>query len=450
MATPLQVRVQLRRDGGRVGPREGPWVRAAQVARAWGPADPSALAIVEDHRGRALGWGLYSPQSEIRVRVLEWAPEAGDRRQPVELTPQVDWLERRLTRALAARDALGLTRAGTTGYRELNSEGDGVPGLVIDRYGQDRVVQITTASIAARAPQIVAWVRARTRGRVFVTSPARAAEREGYPSFSESWAGLATGDADEPREGAGTERRADREVDRERDLGSDVGSDPDHVAPLRFTEHGLRFAVPPPPGQKTGGFHDQRENRAAIAALAGARGLPLLDVGCHVGGFAIHAARQGALAIGVDQSALALACARENAARNQLEQRARFVEGDMFAPASWLPALTCDGAPGAEGFGVIVLDPPAMARSKRDVERARGALARTIAALAPHVAASGFLVVCTCSHHLTRAQLDAALLAARGAGRWTRTHALGPGPDHPVAPGHREGEYLRVNVYQRR
>ncbi len=404
----------------------------------WGPADPSAVAILEDHRGRALGWGLYSPESDICVRLAGvFFDGGGDKKRGPQvnaaLAPDASWLERRLERALAARGSLGLSEQPTTGYRELNSEGDGVPGLVIDRYGDDRVVQITTAPIAARAPQILEWLRARTRGRVIVTSPARAAEREGFKPLSRVLRGAAAGPP-----------------------GEDVSRDMSErdAAPLEFLEHGLRLAVPPPPGQKTGGYHDQRENRAEVAALAAARGLPLLDIGCHVGGFALHAARRGVTAVGIDQSALALRCAADNAARNKLSDKTSFIEGDMFAPKTWLPALTASDGSGAggQGFGVIVLDPPAMARRKRDVERARAALQRTIATLAPHVAARGFLVVCSCSHHLSREQLDVALLTAtcgRG-GDWTRTRALGAGPDHPVMPGHREGEYLRVNVYQRR
>ena len=137
----------------------------------------------------------------------------------------------------------------------------------------------------------------------------------------------------------------------------------------------------------------------------------------------------------------ALACAASNAAANGLTERCTWVQGDMFAPLED-PAL-------AGPFGVVVFDPPRVASSARDVGRAAGAMTGALARLLPRVAANGFAVVCSCSQHLGSEVLDEVMLGA-GAGTWTRVHALGPGPDHPVWPGHREGAYLRVNIYQQR
>jgi 23S rRNA (cytosine1962-C5)-methyltransferase len=391
---PVSTRVELRRDVGRIGPHEGPWIRRRQVAKVWGPADPASLAELTDHRGQTIAWGLLAPDSEIALRIVNFGAAA----------PPADWLPRRLAAAVAARTGLGLisdSDAATTGWRVINSEGDGLPGLTVDRYGDDAVVQIGTAAMAVRQAEIVGFFAARTPGRMFVVTPEKTGEREGFTPQQ-----LLHGDD----------------------------------ATLTFREHGLRFTVPAPPAQKTGAYLDQRDNRRSVAALARASRGPLLDVGCHVGGFAVHAAALGVPAVGLDQSARALACARANAADNGLGERCTWVQGDMFGPLDD-PAL-------AGPFGVVVFDPPRVASSARDVARAAGAMTASLARLLPRVQPGGFAVVCSCSQHLGGDVLDEVMLDAGGP--WTRVHAFGPGPDHPVWPGHREGAYLRVHVYQRR
>lgn len=385
----VSTRVELRRDVGRIGPHDGPWIRRRQVGKVWGPADPAALTALTDHRDHTLAWGLLAPDSEIPLRILHFG----------EQPPPADWLTRRLDAALAAR--VPLAKPDTTAYRLVNSEGDGLPGLTVDRYGDDLVVQVATAAMSARLPAIREHLAPHTTGRTFVTSPAGAAEREQFP--------------------APTHDHGD--------------------ATLEFREHGLVFRVPAPPAQKTGAYLDQRDNRRVLAELARGTGGPLLDVGCHVGGFALHAAALGVDAVGLDQSAKALAHAAANAAANGLTERTRWIEGDMFGPLDD-PAL-------AGPFGALVFDPPRVASSARDVTRAVTAMTATLGRLLTRVRPGGFAAVCSCSHHLGRVELDAAVLGA-GAGAWTRVHALGPGPDHPVWPGHREGDYLRVNIYQRR
>lgn len=390
---PVSTRVELRRDAGRVGPHEGPWIRRRQVGKVWGPADPSQLAELTDHRGQTLAWGLIAPDSEIPLRVISFGAAA----------PPADWLARRLEAALAGRAALGFVADGpTTAWREINSEGDGLPGLTVDRYGRDVVLQIATAGMAARAQELVGFFAARTAGRLFVVVPEKAAEREGFT------------------------------------LTQQLHGDD---ARLEFREHGLEFSVPAPPAQKTGAYLDQRDNRRTIAELARVSGGRMLDVGCHVGGFAIHAAALGVTTVGLDQSAKALECARENAARNGLAEHCAWVQGDMFA------ALDQPGLAGT--FGVLVFDPPRIASSARDVERAAGAMTASLGRLLPRVQAGGFAVVCSCSQHLGGEVLDSVMLDAH-AGSWTRVQALGPGLDHPVWPRHEAGSYLRVHVYQRR
>lgn len=385
----MTVRVELRRDA-RIGPLTGPWIRRKQLARIHGSPDPHAIAQVSDRRGNTVGWGLISPVSGITVRLLTFGDEP----------PAEDWLQQRLAASFDARTAYDFRARATTGYREVNSEGDGLPGLVIDRYDTDLVVQITTAPMAARQDAIVEWLQRNVEGALHIVRPEASAKYEGI----------------------------DAELAR------------DHEAPmLRFAERGLEFEVPAPPSQKTGAYFDQRSNRIAVARLAKRHGGPMLDVGCHVGGFALHAARVGVEVVGLDQSKSALALAQRNAEVSGIDG-VQWVEADMFARFE---------DPRLEGpFGTIVLDPPKMASRKSDVDRAFTALTRLVSAAMRRLDNRGHLVVCSCSHHLGRDHLDRVVAQARG--RFARVQTLGPGPDHPVMPGHREGEYLRVNIYQRR
>ncbi|GEM_PF-1296876 len=392
----VAVRVELRRDAK---PAVGdPWLRKRQVAKIWGPTDPATVVEVIDHRSHTLGWGLVSPVSDIVVRMLSFGAER----------PPTTWLEDRLESAFAARVTYGFEQDGTTGYREVNSEGDGLPGLVIDRYEHDYVVQIATAAMAAREPAILAWLAARTSGRIHVSLPAAAAKREGFEL------------------GVRYEAGATAESSDRRDV-------------LHFHEHRLAFKVPAPPSQKTGAYFDQRDNHRVVASLAKRHGGALLDLGCHVGGFALHARARGLDVVAMDQSDSALAFARDNERANAL-QGITWVRGDLFAPSS--------GA--LEGtFGTIVLDPPKIASTKRDIGRAITALQRVVERFHGRLEPRGHLVLCSCSHHIGRDALDAIMLRIDAIG-YTRVAYLGASVDHPVAPGHVEGEYLRVNVYQRR
>ena len=386
----MTVRVELRRDAGRVGPESGPWIRRRQIARIHGSPDPHAIAEVVDRHGDTIGFGLISAVSQISVRLLTFGPAP---------LPD-DWLQRRLQRAFDARTTYAFAEDGTTGYREVNSEGDGLPGLVVDRYGDDLVAQITTAPMAAREDAIMQWLQTRRPGRVHILLPESAAAREGFEAAV----------------------RRDHED-----------------ALLHFTEHNLDIAVPAPPSQKTGGYLDQRANRRFVARLARKHGGALLDIGCHVGGFALHAARAGVEAVGVDQSRHVLEVAAANAERNNV-RGVRWVEADMFG------SLQVGALQGP--FGTIVLDPPRLARSKSEVPRALAAVERLVGRIAPRLAERGHLVLCSCSHHMDGDDLDR--LMASTSRPFTRIAALGAGIDHPIAPGHREGEYLRVHVYQLR
>ncbi|MBL4683581.1 MAG: class I SAM-dependent rRNA methyltransferase [Nannocystaceae bacterium] len=383
----------MRRDAGRAGPATGPWIRARQIAKVTGPISPGNIAELVDQRDRPLGWGLYSEASSIALRMISWSTAP----------PEEHWLQTQITRAAAAREAYRLEANGTTGYRVINSEGDGLPGLVADRYGEDLVVQITTAPMLARREAIVAALREQVSPRrIHVIVPEAAAKHEAIE------ASVSLQDAPEQ---------------------------------LTFHEGGMRFVVDPPPSQKTGAYFDQRDNRRWVAGLAAGTGGTLLDVGCHVGGFALAARAAGVAAIGLDSSQRSLARARANATDAGFSD-VEFIEADMFG--------RLDHASLAGPFGTVVLDPPKLAMRRSDVDRARGAMSRTIGRLAPRVRVGGHIVACSCSHHFGLEALDRAVFEAARDTAWTRVRVLGPDVDHPTVPGHREGNYLVLAVYQRR
>lgn len=395
----MSVRVYLRRDAQRVARERQSWIRMARIQRIQGPADPALLAQVLDSKQRPQGWGLFSPDSDIRVRMLSWEAQ--------ELPS--DWLQRRVNKAIAHRVALGLDAskdgAPTTGYREVNSEGDGLPGLVVDRYDQHRVIQITTAPMAARQAEIIgALDEAAPGATALVIRPERAAAREGFAP----------------------------------------GFDGPELDEMQYREHSIHFRVPGPPTQKTGGYHDQRENRQRVAELAAEDGRPLLDLGSHVGGFSIHAAARGVDAIAVDSSAHMLRFVEINVALDAkaLPGQVQVLKADMFG-ALEDPLI-------AGPFGTIVFDPPKIASKAQDRGRAGRATKRTLRICLRHLGAGGTLVVCSCSHHFGREEIDRSVReACRAESRSADLlEERGPGEDHPVQEGHAEGEYLRVNIYR--
>jgi 23S rRNA (cytosine1962-C5)-methyltransferase len=382
-----------------------------------------AIAELVDHRGRVLAHGLYSPDSRIVLRVLCAGP------QP----PASDWLERRLAAALAGREALGLGPGlgpglglATTGFREVNSEGDGLPGLVVDRFGDWRVVQITTAPIAARRHVIMAWLSEHAPlpgGQILLMAQA-AAEREGFEPGLEIHARDGTNQA---------------------------------PSMLEWLEHDLRFTAPlrsseaqpgAPAMQKTGAYHDQRDNRRRFAELVAARPTDnprVLDLGCHVGGFAIAIATacQRARVVAVDQSAIVLDHLRRNAVANAVAERIETIPADMFGDLTQLTGP----------FDAVIFDPPKIASSRRHLPRALEAMTRTLSRVLPRLTEAGVVAVCSCSHHLGWDELERAVLDAAGSAGMpgmARIARWGAGFDHPIAPGHDEGQYLRVAVYQRR
>jgi 23S rRNA (cytosine1962-C5)-methyltransferase len=372
-----------------------PWVFSNEVImeRRAKALTPGTLVAVESYEGRALGTAMFNPHSLIAARLLAREADAViDRR----------FLAEQLRRALALRERL----FAQPFYRLVHAEADGLPGLVVDRFGDAVVLQANTAGMELLLPELLAALdEVLAPATVLVRSDGGARALEGL----ETCIRLVKGTLD---------------------------------GPLELAENGVRFLADVQEGQKTGWFFDQRENRAGVARLAA--GARVLDVYCYAGGFAVQTAVAGAAAVlGVDRSEPALALAARAAALNGVEVRCRFERGDAFA---MLEALGGRG----ERFDIVIADPPAFVKAKKELNQAaRGyrKLARLAAAL---VAPGGFLFVASCSHHVTPVLL--AEQVARGladAGRGGRIlRASGAGPDHPVHPFLPETAYLKALLLQ--
>ena len=347
---------------------------------------PGDLVRVLSHNDRALGLAYVNPQSLICARLLgTWK------------IPDAAWFAARIRIALALRERL----YAEPYYRLVYGEADGLPGLVVDRYGAQCVVQIGTAGMERLKSQIQeAILQVLDCETLLFKNDGAARELEGLPAYIEA----AKGGIDE--------------------YGSVV-------------EEGLKFAMPLAAGQKTGWFFDQAANRRALRKYvrAGAR---VLDVFSYVGAWGIRAARDGAAeVICVDSSALALELAAKNAESNGLAIATR--KGDAFA--------VLEGLIGERArFDVVIVDPPAFAKRKKDLPKALAAYKRLNQLAMQLLAADGILVSCSCSYHVSAQDLeDAIAKAARGADKHVQLLEMGgQSPDHPVNPAIAETRYLKA------
>jgi 23S rRNA (cytosine1962-C5)-methyltransferase len=377
------VAVVSRRGAQRLR-RGHPWVFRSDVERA--PALPPGIVRVEESNGAPLGFALWSPRSEISLRRLEADPH----RQP-----DAAWWHETLQVAIARRAPLA---AEANAYRLVHGEGDGLPSLVVDRYGDALVVQLLSAGVDAWTDTIVdALVDLTGCTGVLARNDPAAREREGLP----------------------------REV---RLLRGDV---PKVVEVL---EHGVRYLAAPWDGQKTGAFLDQRENRVLIGGLARGRAL---DCFAYHGSFALHLARNAEHVTAVDVSAPALARVHEHAQRNGLTN-IEPVEGDAFEV---LRAWNREG----RRFDTIVVDPPAFAKTRGAIDGAlRGYKDINLQAMRL-LAPGGLLFTASCSFHLSRGLFFEMLTEASGdSGRRFALRAITGQPlDHPELITVPETGYLK-------
>lgn len=333
-----------------------PWIFRSDVS-APPPAEPGAV-LVRDNRGKHLGWALWSPVSEIALRLLDRDPGA---------SIDGEWWRRRIGTALERR--AGLDR-DTNAFRLVHGEGDALPSLVVDRYDRWLVVQLLSAGLETFRAEIVEALAGLTGcAGILGRNDASVRTRESLPRIVE-------------------------------DLRGEV---PDEVI---VSEHGVRYAAAPRSGQKTGAFLDQRENRVMMGAHARGRALDLFS---YHGSFALHLAPRAATVTAVDSSAAALERGRANAALNGMTNIA-FAEADVF---DWLR-----GQRGAEPFDTIVLDPPALAKNRASLAGAvrgyRDLNLHAMRLLAP----CGLLFTASCSYHLGKgAFLDMLRAAAAESGR---------------------------------
>jgi 23S rRNA (cytosine1962-C5)-methyltransferase len=369
--------------------RRHPWILSGSVAREPGPSAAGALVRVRSAEGEVLGHGDYSPRSQIRVRLVAFGKDE----------PPAGWLRERLAAALARRASDPLL-AATDALRLANAEGDGLPGLVVDRYAGVAVVRAATAAMAARRAEVASLlVESGAAGAVVARDDASAARREGFA----------------PAEGA-------------------LAGEPP-AGPVAVNEHGRLYEVDVARGQKTGFYLDQRDARSLVEALAAGR--RALDLFCYTGGFAAAAARGGASAVTlVDSSAAALAVAARHVERNRRATPldVRSLQGDAFEAARGLGG----------DYDLIVVDPPPLARRSGDVARAARAYKDVFLHALRAAAPGAWLLFFRCSHHVSPELLrKIAFGAALDAGRSVQVAGvLGAPSDHPVSLGHPEGDYL--------
>jgi 23S rRNA (cytosine1962-C5)-methyltransferase len=364
-----------------------PWVFSGAIARVEGRGEPGDLCSVVSFSGESLGSGFYNIHSTIRVRML-----AGKGEQFSE-----DMLSQRIAGAAARRAAI--LDSGTDSCRLVNSEGDRLPGLIVDKYGPGLCVQIQTAGMERFRQHIIDSLRISCSPTfIFERSDTDARTREGL-SGSE---GVLQGDM--PSE-------------------------------IVVRENGLKFRADISSGQKTGFFLDQRGNRRLFSEYA--RDKTICDCFCYSGGFSVYGLVNGAASgILVDTSEGALAAARENCALNGIpEAKYAAVAADVF---DYLRKTD-------RAFDCIVLDPPKFAKHKGEVEAAaRGYKDINLLAF-KKTAPGGLVFTFSCSNAVDPFLFRQIVFAAAAdSGRFVQVlHVLSAGPDHPFNIAHREGEYLK-------
>ena len=349
-----------------------PWIYRSDVVER--PAGDAGAVRVDDQRGKPLGIALWSPRSEISLRLLD---------RDADASIDAAWWRRQIGRAINRRSALG---SETNAYRLVHGEGDGLPSLIVDRYDRWLVVQLMSAGLERFRSEIVAALR-------------------------------------ELAEPAGILARNDVPLRVKEGLETDVellhGTVPDEI---EVQEHGIRYFAAPWRGQKTGAFLDQRENRTLAGRVA--KGAAL-DCFSYHGSFALHLARGAQRVTALDSSAHALARAEENFRRNGFDN-GTFVEANAF---EYLKARERDRT----RFDTIVLDPPAFAKTRPSLPAAlRGYKEinlRAMRLLTP----GGLLFTASCSYHLTKALfLEMLEASAADSGRRMVLRELRGQPiDHP-------------------
>jgi 23S rRNA (cytosine1962-C5)-methyltransferase len=371
-----------------------PWIYSNEIDMDGAAKAVSSGGIVRvmTPNAKILGVAHFNPHSLIAARMLTRNKDAAIDRK---------YFERRIARALAIRERL----IEAPYYRLLHGEADGLPGLVVDRFGGTLVVQINTAGMQRMEALIVDALNAVVKPEtIFFKSDAPVRQLEGLEEDVRTVKGVLS-------------------------------------RPLEVQENGLVYLADPDGGQKTGWYFDQRDNRAFAARLA--RGQRVLDLYSYAGGFALAAAAAGAReVVAADRSEPALELARASAARQGVADRVGFRRGDSFGVLDGL-------AEAKERFGLVIADPPPFVKSKRDLGaglKGYEKLARMAAAV---VEEPGFLCLACCSHNVPEDEfLTASFAGIKEAGRGGRLiHRAGAAPDHPIHPALPETGYLKFLAF---
>ena len=373
-----------------------PWVYAQAIDRVEGGATRGDEVTVVDPRGNFLGRGFYSPGSAIPVRIL-----VRDEATVIDTA----LFRTKFERALALRKQMGLgslaNERDTTGYRVVHAEGDGVPGLIVDRFGDVLVVQILTLGMKDREAMILEAL-----GEVFAPkaiidrTPPGAAKTEGFT------------------EGKGVVR----------------GTAPPAIT---FKERGISWSLPSDVGQKTGFYFDQRDLRGRVESLSA--GKRVLDAYSYIGAFGLAAARGGATeVVCVDESAVAVEVGAEQARANGFEKVVSFQRGDA--------RRTMQEAHGS--FDLTIVDPPRLAPTRGAREQALVMYAKLAELGCRATKPGGLVVVCSCSAAVDLVALTRALAtgAVRANVHATIVERAFQGVDHPVPAAFTEGLYLKAIV----
>ncbi len=370
-----------------------PWVYSNEVemtaeAKA---LPPGTIVTLTDAHGHGFATAFFNPHSLIAARILARKPDTAI---------DAAFFAEKIGRAKTLRDSF----FPEGHYRLVHAEADGLPGLVIDRFGDTCVIQANSAGMALCIDSIIEALDATIAPRrIILRGDSAARDMEGLSSDVRILRGPETG-------------------------------------PIEILENGARFAVDPMEGQKTGWFFDHRPNRAFIKGIAKDR--RVLDMYCYAGAFSIAAAMGGASEVlGIDRSELALSSAADAAQTNGVAEKCSFLRGEAFAEMDRL-------ATAGETFDIVVLDPPAFVKSKKDLHAGLKGYRKMARMAARLVRPGGFLLAASCSHNASPAEFQQEI--GRGvaeAGRTSRIiFAGGAGPDHPVHPQLPESAYLKSVV----
>jgi 23S rRNA (cytosine1962-C5)-methyltransferase len=373
-----------------------PWVFRSEVINAKESETIQSGQVVDFVRdkGDFVGRGFYNPKPQLVGRIMTLKPEENIERF---------FIYHKVESAIVYRDRI----FGAPFYRLIHAESDGLPGLIVDRFGDVLVAQINTAGMEALWPHVESALKSLIRPREIVLkndTPAR--ELEGL----------------------------------EQKVSMISGSLPDPV--IKITEGNVQFHVNVVEGQKTGWFYDQRDNRTWVAQLA--KGGSLADIFCHTGGFGITAAVNGAENVTfIDSSSDALMMLDKNAALNGIERKCQTIEGQAFEMIDKLSRM-------GRRYDVVCVDPPAFVKSRKDLGSGMKGYQKLAKLAADLVERSGFLFFASCSSHV--GVKDLIEVVAGGLSKSGRPFQLiktaGAGPDHPVHPMLPETSYLKALTFR--